>query len=228
AFLMVKGAGPNRWQRYGERVLTITRKHRRHGAASSEPSSPISRHLSAAPPDDMPPDDMPPSDEDTGACGEPTVIHDSAAGPTGITPSSPDTTGEAVRLSHASPDGTDSAEAGADTFDTSSFRDPPIARDSAAPDAAPDYLAAPFFGDPPIARDSAATNVREPPVARYSAAARSAKVDGERVWQLCARGATLAQIAEQTRLPAADVARRLNDLRRAGRDLDVVHLLGAD
>ena len=65
-------------------------------------------------------------------------------------------------------------------------------------------------------------------MARYSAAARSAKVDGERVWQLCARGATLAQIAEQTRLPAADVARRLNDLRRAGRDLDVVHLLGAD
>jgi ATP-dependent DNA helicase RecQ len=28
-FLAVKGAGPSRWQRYGERVLAITRRARR-------------------------------------------------------------------------------------------------------------------------------------------------------------------------------------------------------
>ena len=50
----------------------------------------------------------------------------------------------------------------------------------------------------------------------------------ESVWQLCAKGATLAQIAERTRLAVADVARHLSDLRRAGRNLDVAHLLGAD
>ena len=35
-FLAVKGAGPNRWQRYGERVLEITRKAREHVAPASE------------------------------------------------------------------------------------------------------------------------------------------------------------------------------------------------
>ena len=35
-FLAVKGAGPNRWQRYGERVLEITRKARERVAPASE------------------------------------------------------------------------------------------------------------------------------------------------------------------------------------------------
>ena len=35
-FLAVKGAGPSRWQRYGERVLAITRKARERVAPVSE------------------------------------------------------------------------------------------------------------------------------------------------------------------------------------------------
>jgi ATP-dependent DNA helicase RecQ len=35
-FLAVRGAGPSRWQRYGERVLAITRKARARGATGSE------------------------------------------------------------------------------------------------------------------------------------------------------------------------------------------------
>ena len=46
------------------------------------------------------------------------------------------------------------------------------------------------------------------------------------VWQLCSGGATLAEIAERTRIAPPDVARRLCDLRRAGRQLDVGRLLG--
>ena len=67
----------------------------------------------------------------------------------------------------------------------------------------------------------------EPPAARDSAAGWE-KRDTETVWQLCARGATLAQIAEQTRIAAADVARHLGNLRRAGRELDVARLLGTE
>src|SRR5712671_505794 len=36
SFLAVKGAGPSRWQRYGERVLAVTRKGRRAEAAAPE------------------------------------------------------------------------------------------------------------------------------------------------------------------------------------------------
>src|SRR5439155_18565139 len=35
-FLAVKGAGPSRWQRYGERVLAVTRKGRRPQAAAPD------------------------------------------------------------------------------------------------------------------------------------------------------------------------------------------------
>jgi hypothetical protein len=48
----------------------------------------------------------------------------------------------------------------------------------------------------------------------------------ETVWQLCAEGATLAEIADRTRIAVPDVARRLCELRRAGRNLDVARLLG--
>src|SRR5256885_9519512 len=62
----------------------------------------------------------------------------------------------------------------------------------------------------------------EPPVARDPAGGG----DLETVWQLCAGGATLAEIADRTRIAVPDVARRLCELRRAGRDLDVGRLLG--
>jgi HRDC domain/Helix-turn-helix domain len=129
-FLAIKGAGPSRWQRYGERVLAVTRKGRR---AQSTPES---------------------SDEP----------------PRGVSPAQ--------------------------------------AEEAAAP--APSYEA--FEVPPPP----------EPPVARDPAGAGEL----ETVWQLCAGGATLAEIAERTRIAVPDVARRLCELRRAGRDLDVGRLLG--
>jgi ATP-dependent DNA helicase RecQ len=129
-FLAVKGAGPSRWQRYGERVLAVTRKRR--GAQ-------------AAP----------------GATDEPRQ---------GVSRSQPDE----------------------------------------APEPAPAYEA--FEVPPPP----------EPPVARDPAGGGEL----ETVWQLCAGGATLAEIADRTRIAVPDVARRLCELRRAGRDLDVGRLLG--
>jgi len=87
-----------------------------------------------------------------------------------------------------------------------------------------------------VARDSAAaweqlnfgaTPSPEPPLVRHSSAG-SLNGDAEAVWRLCARGATLAEIADSTRLAAADVARHLSNLRRAGRNLDVATLLGRD
>jgi len=131
AFLAVRGAGPSRWQRYGERVLAVTRKGRRSQAAA------------------------------------------------------PDTTEEPRHgVSRLQPD-------------------------EGSP-AAPAYEA--FEVPPPP----------EPPVARDPAGAGEL----ETVWQLCAEGATLAEIADRTRIAVPDVARRLCELRRAGRNLDVARLLG--
>ena len=131
-FLSVKGAGPNRWQRYGERVLAVTRGGRR------------------------------PSERN------------------------PDVPAAEVRR-----EARETLEA-----------PPPPAYDS-------------FDAPPPP----------EPPVARDSAGGPEMR-ELETVWQHCARGATLAEIVERTRIAAADVARRLCELRRAGRSLDVARLLG--
>jgi len=126
-FLAVKGAGPSRWQRYGERVLAVTRTGRRR--------------------------------------------------------SSPEEAGEPRRgFSEPGPD-----EPPAPVYD--SLEVPPPA-------------------DPPVARDPAGNG------------------ELDAVWQLCSGGATLAEIAERTRIAPPDVARRLCDLRRAGRQLDVGRLLG--
>src|SRR6266851_764143 len=129
-FLAVKGAGPGRWQRYGERVLAVTRKGRAHAAApatTEEPRRGVSR---------------PQADEGPGP---------------------------------------------APAYDAFEVPPPP---------------------EPPVARDPAGAG------------------ELETVWQLCAGGATLAEIAERTRIAAPDVARRLCELRRAGRNLDVGRLLG--
>ncbi len=124
-FLAVKGAGPSRWQRYGERVLAVTRKGRR----ATSPEEEQGNGLSAREPAERP------------------------------------------------------------------------AREYEAFEAPP----------PP-----------EPPVARDPAG--SGELDA--VWHLCSGGATLAEIAERTRIAPPDVARRLCELRRAGRQLDVGRLLG--
>jgi ATP-dependent DNA helicase RecQ len=129
-FLAVKGAGPSRWQRYGERVLALTRKGRR--AESSAP----------------------------GARAE--------------------TRGVSL----------------------------PEAEEAPAPAPSYDAFEVPPPPEPPVARDPAGAG------------------EIETVWQLCAGGATLAEIAERTRIAVPDVARRLCELRRAGRDLDVGRLLG--
>jgi ATP-dependent DNA helicase RecQ len=50
----------------------------------------------------------------------------------------------------------------------------------------------------------------------------------ERLWSLCAAGATLQQICEGLGQAAADVASQLADGARAGRDIDVPRLLGHD
>ena len=126
-FLAVKGAGPSRWQRYGERVLAVTRKGRR-----------------ATPP------------EEAGEQGN---------------------GGSALQT----------AERPAPEYDAFEAPPPP---------------------EPPMARDPAG----------------SGELDA--VWQLCSGGATLAEIAERTRIAPPDVARRLCELRRAGRQLDVGRLLG--
>jgi len=128
-FLAVKGAGPSRWQRYGDRVLAVTRKGRR---AQSTPDTM-----------EEPPQGVPPSQAEERS-------------------------------------------------------------------AVPAYEAseAPTPPEPPVARDPAGAAELDP------------------VWQLCAGGATLAEIADRTRIAVPDVARRLCELRRAGRDLDVARLLG--
>ncbi|HKB75129.1 MAG TPA: RecQ family ATP-dependent DNA helicase [Myxococcales bacterium] len=128
-FLAVKGAGPSRWQRYGERVLAVTRK---------------GRHSRTTP---------------------------------------PDAAQEQTRRA-----------AGTET----------------------DQAPAPAYGDVEVPPPP------EPPMARDPAGAS----DLDTVWQLCAGGATLAEIADRTRIAVPDVARRLCELRRAGRDLDVGRLLG--
>jgi RecQ family ATP-dependent DNA helicase len=124
-FLAVKGAGPSRWQRYGERVLAVTRKGRRATPLEEEQGNGLSTR-------------------------EP-------------------------------------AERPAQEYDAFEAPPPP---------------------EPPVARDPAG----------------SGELDA--VWQLCSGGATLAEIAERTRIALPDVARRLCELRRAGRQLDVGHLLG--
>ena len=124
-FLAVKGAGPSRWQRYGERVLAVTRKGRR----ATPPEEEQGNGLSAREP----------------------------------------------------------AERPAQEYDAFEAPPPP---------------------EPPVARDPAG----------------SGELDA--VWQLCSGGATLAEIAERTRIAPPDVARRLCELRRAGRQLDVGRLLG--
>jgi RecQ family ATP-dependent DNA helicase len=154
AFLSVKGAGPNRWQRYGERVLAITRN---------------ARAQAPAPPD-----------------------AEAVLGPVAAA-------GDDARVVH-------------DSSDPSPVVGSALARDSAAA-----WEQLNFDGSsaspPSVARDSSRAYLKR---------------DAEAVWQLCAGGATLAEIAERTRLGAADVARHLNDLRRAGRSRDVARLLGAE
>ncbi|MFL5309069.1 MAG: RecQ family ATP-dependent DNA helicase [Myxococcales bacterium] len=130
-FLAVKGAGPSRWQRYGERVLAVTRNGRRPQGAAPELVEPPPQGVSR-----------------------------------------------------------------------------PRGGDATAP--APSYQ--PFEVPPPP----------EPPIARDPAGAGEL----DTVWQLCAGGATLAEIADRTRIAVPDVARRLCELRRAGRNLDVARLLG--
>src|SRR5882762_200088 len=129
AFLAVRGAGPSRWQRYGERVLAVTRKGRRSQT----------------------------------------------------TP--PDAAQEQTRRAA----GTETEQAPAPAYGDVEVPPPP---------------------EPPMARDPAGAS------------------DLDTVWQLCAGGATLAEIADRTRIAVPDVARRLCELRRAGRDLDVGRLLG--
>src|SRR2546428_9018786 len=136
-FLAVKGAGPNRWQRYGERVLAVTRKAQRRETVRRGPAVfEAQQQLRAAPP---------PADAGARAAG----------------------------------------------YDSLEVPPPP---------------------EPSIARDS-------------SVAGETRELDT--VWQLCARGATLAEIAQRTHIAPPDVARRLCELRRAGRSLDIAHLLGA-
>ncbi len=132
-FLAVKGAGPGRWQRYGERVLAVTRKGRRAPAAAADAAEEPRRGMSR-----------------------------------------------------------------------------PQADEEPAPTQAYDAFEVPPPPEPPVARDPAGAG------------------ELETVWQLCAGGATLAEIAERTRIAAPDVARRLCELRRAGRNLDVGRLLGPD
>ena len=62
----------------------------------------------------------------------------------------------------------------------------------------------------------------EPPIARDPAGT----VELDAVWELCSAGATLLEIAERTRTPPQEVARRLWELRRTGRKLDIGRLLG--
>ena len=137
SFLAVKGAGPNRWQRYGERVLAITTP-----AARLRAEVPLATAGSA------------PGFEQT-----PMVREHAAQLPLAI-------------------------------------------RETPRSDAPPP------IGGP---------RERPAPPAQL-----------ETVWRLCASGATLAQIAERTRLSSADVARRLCELRQAGRVLDVARLLGPE
>jgi RecQ family ATP-dependent DNA helicase len=203
AFLSVKGAGPNRWQRYGERVLAITRKGRRGDAASSDPAGVAS--------------DDPPAPDEADAAAEPPAIHDSAAsadcGPVGGQRAAPaEPTAASADCGPVGGRRAGPAEARASTRATDAFA-PHSAGSSSRPRAVHDSFEAPPLPEPPVARDSAAA---------WEQRAM------ESVWQLCANGATLAQIAERTRLAVADVARHLSDLRRAGRDLDVAHLLGTD
>ena len=200
AFLSVKGAGPNRWQRYGERVLAITRNGGRRDATSSEPAEVAS--------------DDPPAPDDAAGAAEPPAIHDSAApdcravgGQRSAPAEATASTCRPVGASRTAP-----AEATASTRATDAFA-PHSAGFASRPPGVQDSFDAPPLPEPPVARDSAAT---------WEQRAM------ESVWQLCAKGATLAQIAERTRLAVADVARHLSDLRRAGRNLDVAHLLGAD
>jgi RecQ family ATP-dependent DNA helicase len=136
SFLAVKGAGPGRWQRYGERVLAVT--------------SPAGRRRALAP-----------AGGEAPSCAEPAAM---------------------VR--------------------ENAWQLPLDIGD------APPTLAVPAAMEPP------------------SPGAPPAQL--EEVWRLCLGGATLSQIAEKTRLSAADVARRLCELRQAGRALDVARLLGAE
>ena len=124
-FLAVKGAGPSRWQRYGERVLEVTRKGRRTSPAQEEGSA---NGLSA------PPEEPPPP-----------------------------------------------------VYEAAEIPPPP---------------------EPPVARDPAGG------------------VELDTVWELCSAGATLLEIAERTRIAPQEVARRLWELRRGGRKLDIGRLLG--
>ncbi len=126
SFLAVKGAGPGRWQRYGERVVAIT------GAAVA--SSPAAS--------------------------------------------------EAV----------------------SGVREP--------------------FADDPGLRLSTPPRA-EAPLADYGVSAPHAIDDGE-LWNLCATGATLAEICTRLRRTAADVASELADGARRGRSFDVGRLLGPE
>ncbi|TMD30122.1 MAG: RecQ family ATP-dependent DNA helicase, partial [Chloroflexi bacterium] len=137
SFLAVKGAGPNRWQRYGERVLAVT------------------------------------------------------------TP--------AARLRAEVPLAAPGAQAGVE-------QTPMVREDVAQLPLAmrePRWVEAPPPSDEPRERPTPPAHL-------------------ETVWRLCAGGATLAQIAERTRLSSADVARRLCELRQEGRVLDVARLLGPE
>ncbi|HWE23091.1 MAG TPA: RecQ family ATP-dependent DNA helicase [Myxococcales bacterium] len=190
-FLAVKGAGPNRWQRYGERVLAITRNaHRQDGASST--STPA------------------PSDYASVSNGA------DAAGAAVLDDSTVSADPSAVHPLH------DSLPA-----------EPPIARDSAAAweaTTSSPQLAMSLAPDSTPGSEERSPN-HQPHAAsgrRRGRAANAVNRDVEVVWQLCARGATLLQIAERTRLATADVARHLSHLRRTGRELDLAQLLGPE
>ena len=63
-----------------------------------------------------------------------------------------------------------------------------------------------------------------PPLAEEPAA--PLQRGAEAVWELCAAGATLAEIARKLEKPVADIASQLVDGSRAGRPVDVAKLLG--
>ena len=202
SFLAVKGAGPSRWEKYGPRVVAVTGPAREVRGAPPAPAArvaPAPQVAPALPVAPVPPivrRPAPDPDEASGVREPGWAVREPISN--WVHPGR-----GAADVSAASPSPPSGSSRLARTDRDGPRRAPPeLAHD---PELPPWMLEA-----PPLAEEPPAPPPR----------------GGEAVWDLCAAGTTLAEIARQLGRPVAEIASQLVEGSRAGRAIDVAKLLG--